>query len=177
MGDFAPLFELLAEALPAFAVEQDEGPPLERFLDGAGFRVELAEYRLITETYSDMDTLFRGYLAIGPLRQPIRVIGEARVAELMRSAFASLVRPDGSVSLTDEYRLLLPHGELRYDQWQLAEQVRESGRRPSCSPQFTEPRRNLPRSPKTSWCSRSTTKAKTSNSPRHSTASSPRARR
>ena len=107
VGDFAPLFELLAEALPAFAVEEDEGPPLERFLERAGFRVELAEYRMITETYPDMDTLVRGYLAIGPLRQAVRAIGEEKVADLMRTAFASLVRPDGSVSLTDEYRLLL----------------------------------------------------------------------
>ena len=101
VGDFAPLFELLAEALPAFAVEEDEGPPLEQFT------VELAEYRMVTETYPDIITLVRGYLAIGPLRQAVRAIGEEKVADLMRTAFASLVRPDGSVSLTDEYRLLL----------------------------------------------------------------------
>ena len=77
VGDFAPLFELLAEALPAFAVEEDEGPPLERILEGAGFTVELAEYRMVTETYPDMDTLVRGYLAIGPLRRAVRAIGEA----------------------------------------------------------------------------------------------------
>ena len=107
VGDFAPLFELLAEALPAFAVEEDDGPPLERFLEGAGFRVDVAGYRMITETYPDMDTLVRGYLAIGPLRQPVRAIGEETVADLMRTAFAPHVGPDGSVSLTDEYRLLL----------------------------------------------------------------------
>ena len=32
-GDSGPLFELLAEALPAFALEEDDGPPLERFLE------------------------------------------------------------------------------------------------------------------------------------------------
>jgi SAM-dependent methyltransferase len=106
-SDFAPLFELLAEAVPAFAVEEDEGRPLERFLTDAGFTVELAEYRQNTETYPDMDTLVRGYLAIGPLRQAVRAIGEETVAEFMRTAFSSLVRPDGSVRLTDEYRLLI----------------------------------------------------------------------
>jgi hypothetical protein len=54
-----------------------------------------------------MDTLVHGYLAIGPLRRAVRGLGENRVAELMRSAFAHLVRPDGSVHLTDEYRLLI----------------------------------------------------------------------
>lgn len=107
VGDFAPLFELLAKALPAFAVEEEDGPPLEQFLEGAGFTIELAEYRMITETYPDMATLVRGYLAIGPLRQAVRALGEKKVAQLMRSAFARLARPDGSVSLTDEYRLLL----------------------------------------------------------------------
>jgi SAM-dependent methyltransferase len=107
VGDFAPLFELLAEALPTFAVEEDQGPPLERILERSGFGVELAEYRMITETYPDMDTLVRGYLAIGPLRQAVRAIGEQKVADLMHTAFTSLVRPAGSVSLTDEYRLLL----------------------------------------------------------------------
>jgi SAM-dependent methyltransferase len=106
-GDFAPLFGLLADAVPAFAVEEDDGPPLEEFLTNAGFTVELAEYRQNTETYPDMDTLVRGYLAIGPLRQAVRAIGEENVADFMRTAFSSLVRPNGSISLTDEYRLLL----------------------------------------------------------------------
>jgi hypothetical protein len=43
-GDSGPLFELGAEALPAFALEED-GPPLERFLEEVGFTVELSEYR------------------------------------------------------------------------------------------------------------------------------------
>jgi hypothetical protein len=54
-----------------------------------------------------MATLIRGYLAIGPLRQVVRALGEAEVADFMRTAFAPHVRPDGSVALTDEYRLLL----------------------------------------------------------------------
>ena len=103
----ATILALSLTVSPAFAVEEDEGPPLEQFLDAAGFTVELAEYRTNTETYPDMDTLVRGFLAIGPLRQPVRAIGEEKVADLMRTAFASLVRSDGSVSLTDEYRLLL----------------------------------------------------------------------
>ena len=106
-GDFAPLFALLAEALPALAVEEDEGPPLEELLTDAGFTVELAEYRRNTESYPDMETLVRGYLAVGPLRQAVRVIGEETAAAFIRTAFSSLVRPVGSVSLTDEYRLLV----------------------------------------------------------------------
>ncbi|MGH2499292.1 MAG: class I SAM-dependent methyltransferase [Candidatus Limnocylindria bacterium] len=106
-SDFAPLFELLAEAVPAFAVEDDQTPPLEALLTGAGFIVELAEYRQSPETYPDMDTVVRGYLAIGPLRHAVRAIGEEQVADFMRTAFASRVRSDGSVNLVDEYRLLL----------------------------------------------------------------------
>jgi SAM-dependent methyltransferase len=106
-SDFTPVFELIADAIPAFAVEEHDGPPLERFLSGAGFAVELADYRPNTETYPDMDTLVRGYLAIGPLRHAVRAIGEDTVAEFMRTAFARHVRPDGSVSVTDEYRLLV----------------------------------------------------------------------
>jgi SAM-dependent methyltransferase len=64
-GDFAPLFELLADALPALATDEDDAPPLEPFLTEAGFAVELAEYRTNSETYPDLDTLIRGYLAIG----------------------------------------------------------------------------------------------------------------
>ncbi len=56
---------------------------------------------MVTETYPDMDTLVRGYVAIGPLRHAVRALGEEKVADLMRTAFASLVRPDGSVSLID----------------------------------------------------------------------------
>jgi len=106
-GDFAPVFELIADAVPAFAVEADEGPPLEQFLSDAGFAVEFAEYRPNAETYPDMDTLVRGYLAIGPLRHAVHAIGEDKVAEFIRSTFTPHVRPDGSVSVTDEYRLLI----------------------------------------------------------------------
>lgn len=106
-GDFSPLLDLIGAALPAFAVEEEEAPPLERFLEDAGFAVEDAGYRAVTETYPDLETLVRGYLAIGPLRQAVRALGEERVAELMRTAFAPRVAPDGSVSLTDEYRLLV----------------------------------------------------------------------
>jgi len=105
-SNFAPLLELLAEAVPAFAVEEDGGPPMEQFLTAAGFTVELAEYRRSTETYADLETLVRGYLAMGPLRLAVRAFGEDNVAQFMRYAFGSLVRPDGSVSVTDEYRLL-----------------------------------------------------------------------
>lgn len=69
-GDSGPLFELLAEALPAFALEEDDGPPLERFLEEAGFTVELSEYRDNTERYADLDTLIRGYPAIGRCAWP-----------------------------------------------------------------------------------------------------------
>ena len=106
-GDVAPLFELLADALPALATEEDDAPPLEQFLTEAGFAVELAEYRMISETYPDLDTLIRGFLAIGPLRQVVRAIGEEKVTECMRNAFSPLVGRDGRVTLTDEYRLLL----------------------------------------------------------------------
>jgi SAM-dependent methyltransferase len=105
--DFTPALELIAEAVPAFAVEADDGPPLERLLVDAGFTVELSEYRLNTETYADMDTLVRGYLAIGPLRQAVRAVGEDGLADFMRTAFARHVGRDGRVSLTDEYRLLV----------------------------------------------------------------------
>jgi SAM-dependent methyltransferase len=106
-GGFAPLLELIGAGLPAFAVEEDEAPPLERLVADAGFRVELAEYRRITERYADMDALVRGFLAIGPLRPAAHALGERRVGAFMRSAFAPLVRPDGSVHITDEYRLLI----------------------------------------------------------------------
>jgi ubiquinone/menaquinone biosynthesis C-methylase UbiE len=106
-GDFTPVFELIAEALPAFAVEEGDAPPLERFLEDAGFTVELAEYRRNTETYADMETLVRGYLSAGPLRQAVRAIGEDRLGDFMRTEFAPRVRADGSVSLTDEFRLLI----------------------------------------------------------------------
>ena len=112
-GDFAPLLELIAESVPAFAVDDDEGPSLEQFVSDAGFTVELAEYRTSTEHYPDMDSLVRGYLAIGPLRHAVRAIGEQKVAGFMRSAFAPHVRPDGSVSLTDEYRLLIAFADDR----------------------------------------------------------------
>ena len=107
VGDSAPFFELIAEAVPAFAVEEDEGPPLEGILSEAGFAVELSEYRHNSETYPDMNSLVRGYLAIGPLRRVVRAVGEEKIAEFMRAAFASHVEPDGSVALTDEYRLLV----------------------------------------------------------------------
>lgn len=106
-SDFAPLLELLAGAVPAFAVEEDGDRRVEQFLTAAGFTVELAEYRRSTETYADLETLVRGYRAIGPLRLAARAIGEDNVAQFMRYAFGSLVRPDGSVSVTDEYRLLM----------------------------------------------------------------------
>jgi hypothetical protein len=41
------------------------------------------------------------------MRQAVRVISEEKVTDLMRTAFASLVRPAGGVSITDEHRLLL----------------------------------------------------------------------
>jgi ubiquinone/menaquinone biosynthesis C-methylase UbiE len=105
--DFTPALELIAEAVPAFAVEEGDGPPLERFLEHAGFTVELAEYRRNTETYADLEQLVRGYLAIGPLRHAVRAIGEDSLADFLRTAFAVHVRADGSVSVTDEYRLLI----------------------------------------------------------------------
>lgn len=60
LGDFAPVFALIADAYPPSAVEAAAGPPLEQFLSDAGFTVEFAECRLNTETYPDIETLVRG---------------------------------------------------------------------------------------------------------------------
>jgi SAM-dependent methyltransferase len=109
-GDFTPVMELIGAALPAFAVEEEAAPPLERFVADAGFTVELADYRRVTERYADMDELVRGYLAIGPLRPAVHALGEGEVAAFMRTAFAPLVRADGSVHVSDEYRLLIARG-------------------------------------------------------------------
>jgi hypothetical protein len=106
-GEFTPVLDLIAEALPAFAVEDDDGAPLDGLVEDAGFTLELAEYRSNTEHYADLDALIRGYLAIGPLRQAVRSLGEARVADFMRDAFGPLAGPDGRVAITDEYRLLI----------------------------------------------------------------------
>jgi hypothetical protein len=58
------------------------------------------------ERYPDLDTLIRGYVAIGPLRRAVSGLVGETVAELMRTAFERRTRPDGG-SLTDDYRLLI----------------------------------------------------------------------
>jgi hypothetical protein len=60
-----------------------------------------------TRAVPDLDTLIRGYLATGWLRQAVSGLGEETVAELMRTAFARHTGAEGSVSRTDEYRLLI----------------------------------------------------------------------
>jgi SAM-dependent methyltransferase len=113
-GEFTPVLELIAEALPAFAVEEEEeGPSLDRLVEDAGLEIELAEYRLNTERYPDLDALIRGYLAIGPLRHAVHALGEDRVADFMREAFAPLAGPEGRVTITDEYRLLIARRPAR----------------------------------------------------------------
>jgi SAM-dependent methyltransferase len=105
-GDFTPVFELIADALPAMALEADDGPPFETLLADAGFEVELAEYRRITDHWDDLESGIRAYLSAGPLRAAVRELGEDRVAGFMRETFTPLVGADGHVRITDEYRLL-----------------------------------------------------------------------
>jgi hypothetical protein len=104
-GDSGPLFELLAEALPAFSLEEDDG---RRSSDSSRRSASLSSSPNTATTRAlpgprHADPWLRG---IGPLRRAVSGLGGETVAELMRTAFERRTRPDG-VSLTDDYRLLI----------------------------------------------------------------------
>ena len=106
-GDSAVLFAFIAEHLPAGLLDEEDAPSLESRLEAAGLTVELAEYRDNVETYADVAELTRGLLAAGPLRKLVRILGEEKLADLVGDAYTGRVLPDGSLRLTDEYRLVI----------------------------------------------------------------------
>jgi SAM-dependent methyltransferase len=109
----APVFELLGGLMPQHAVEQEEGPALhgegvlESFAAEAGLTPVDAGYLEVAEEQPDIETLLRGWLAIGPLVQLTRILGAQVVRETLTEALAPLRLSGGGYRIEDEYRYLI----------------------------------------------------------------------
>jgi SAM-dependent methyltransferase len=101
----APALQYLAPLLPQHAIEDDE--PLDVLLARAGLEVRESGYLEIAEEYTDLDTLLRAWLSIGPVRLAVRNAGEAAVRAALTSAFAPLRTSTGGYRVEDEYRYVI----------------------------------------------------------------------
>ena len=101
----APVLEFLGPLLPAGAVEDEA--PLESLLADGGLAATEAGYLEIAEEYTDLDTVLRAWLSIGPVRLAVRNAGEAAVREALTEAFAPLRSSSGGYRIEDEYRYVI----------------------------------------------------------------------
>jgi hypothetical protein len=80
---------------------------LESFAAEAGLTPVDAGYLEVAEEQPDIETLLRGWLAIGPLVQLTRILGAQVVRETLTEALAPLRLSGGGYRIEDEYRYLI----------------------------------------------------------------------
>ena len=97
-----------ASSKPAQAgpVLHEEGV-LEALAAEAGLAPQEAGYLPFMETYANLETMVRGYLAAAPFARAIRAAGEDAVREALTAALRPLAAPDGGYRLEDEVRYLI----------------------------------------------------------------------
>jgi hypothetical protein len=115
---------------------------------GAGLtRAVLEDSRLLLSRRDDVAIAYLAYLQYRTFPPDLLVLTQAQVDKILADDDRDV--HDIAPAEWGHAEIFLPHGE-GHDKWQLAERVREAGARPWRSLQFTGPRRNLPRSSRTS---------------------------
>jgi SAM-dependent methyltransferase len=107
----SPLFDYLGPLMPKLAVEEETEPHkpgvIEGLLGQAGLETREAGYIKVTEHHPDVDTVLREWMSVGPVRLAVRTSGERAVQAALAGGLRTLVAPDGSVRITDEYRYVI----------------------------------------------------------------------
>jgi SAM-dependent methyltransferase len=108
-----PVFASLGQLLPSQSAEDKEHPALheegvlETLVTEAGLKPKEAGYCEVPEEYADLDTMLRGYLAVGPIVRAVRALGEQVVRDALTEALRPLRTSTGGVRMEDELRYLI----------------------------------------------------------------------